>query len=152
MKPLQLETIHKSDRVLSVNLIDPNGGHDDPDEIMIESQKQIKLNNYSAYPLTEKYIKLEKNNHGEKEKQQEKLLETLNIVNSDAMSLGFKDLNIWAYVNKTQAFFSKKELKWIIKSISGKFEPGTLTAILGPSGSGKTTALNFLSQRLETSN
>lgn len=68
------------------------------------------------------------------------------------MSLGFKDLNIWATLKKKVGPCKKiDEVKWILHTMSGKFEPGTLTGIIGPSGSGKTTLLNFLSQRLETS-
>lgn len=37
--------------------------------------------------------------------------------------------------------------KKILKECTGKFSPGTFTAILGPSGCGKTTMLNLISGR-----
>jgi ABC-type multidrug transport system ATPase subunit len=68
------------------------------------------------------------------------------------MSLAFKDLSIWVN-EKKRLGFCKNEFrpKSILTTMSGKFESGTMTAIIGPSGSGKTTLMNFLSQRLETS-
>jgi energy-coupling factor transporter ATP-binding protein EcfA2 len=68
------------------------------------------------------------------------------------MSLAFKDLSIWVN-EKKRVGFCKNEYhpKSILTTMSGKFEPGTMTAIIGPSGSGKTTLMNFLSQRLGTS-
>ncbi|PZC83637.1 ATP-binding cassette sub-family G member 1 [Helicoverpa armigera] len=38
----------------------------------------------------------------------------------------------------------RMENKQILKSVSGCFKPGELTAIMGPSGAGKTTLLNIL--------
>lgn len=46
----------------------------------------------------------------------------------------------------------KMETRKILKSCSGKFSPGTFTAIVGPSGCGKTTMLNLLSGRLLSTN
>jgi ABC-type multidrug transport system ATPase subunit len=68
------------------------------------------------------------------------------------MSLAFKNLSIWVN-EKKRLGFCKNEFhpKSILTTMSGKFESGTMTAIIGPSGSGKTTLMNFLSQRLETS-
>ena len=103
--------------------------------------------------LSDRYIVYEQSLQEQEKKTQEELVACLNVFKNDSMSIGFKDLSIWTYVKKNNGFCkSVKELKMILKSISGKFEPGTLTAILGPSGSGKTTLLNYLSQRLETSN
>ena len=39
-----------------------------------------------------------------------------------------------------------------MKSCTGRFSPGTFTAILGPSGCGKTTMLNLISGRQQSSN
>ena len=121
-----------------------------PEENDFEIEKDIEPK-CLAYPLTQIYISKEKGLQEQKQKDQDEF-EKLNVSNKDTMSLGFKDLNIWLHVKKKVGFCkSVKELKWILQSISGKFEPGTLTAILGPSGSGKTTLLDFLSQRLESS-
>ena len=43
-------------------------------------------------------------------------------------------------------------VKEILKSCTGRFSPGTFTAILGPSGCGKTTMLNLISGRQQSSN
>ena len=37
----------------------------------------------------------------------------------------------------------------ILKSVSGTFKPGCLTAVMGPSGAGKTTLLNILSGHIK---
>ncbi|QDZ20061.1 ATP-binding cassette transporter [Chloropicon primus] len=41
----------------------------------------------------------------------------------------------------------KKPREWILSSITGYFEPGTLTAIMGASGSGKSSLLDILAKR-----
>lgn len=43
-------------------------------------------------------------------------------------------------------------IKQILKSCTGRFSPGTFTAILGPSGCGKTTMLNLISGRQMSDN
>ena len=45
----------------------------------------------------------------------------------------------------------KKPPKEILKSVSGSFQPKTLTAIMGPSGSGKTSLLKVLTGRISDS-
>lgn len=42
---------------------------------------------------------------------------------------------------------NKSSTKTILHSITGKFEPATLTAIMGPSGCGKSTLLDILADR-----
>lgn len=54
--------------------------------------------------------------------------------------------------NGKGGYKKEKTTRTILKDSSGKFEPGTVTAILGPSGSGKTTMLNLLSGRLLSKN
>lgn len=43
------------------------------------------------------------------------------------------------------SYWSKKP---VLKGVSGRAEPGRLTAIMGPSGAGKTTLFNCLSGRI----
>lgn len=45
---------------------------------------------------------------------------------------------------------NKKEKLSILKSVSGYFKPGELSALMGPSGSGKTTLLDTLAGRKTT--
>jgi len=42
----------------------------------------------------------------------------------------------------------KSKTKLILNNLSGKLEPGTMTAIMGPTGSGKTSLLNVLANRM----
>ena len=41
-------------------------------------------------------------------------------------------------------FYNISEKKLILKSVSGEFRSGELTAIMGPSGAGKTTLMSVL--------
>ena len=130
----------------------PNQNVEQVQELIPESNKELEAK-CQADPIIQKYLKLEQSIQEQEKKEKEELVAGLNVFTSDSMSIGFKDLSIWTYVKKKTGFCkSVKELKMILESISGKFEPGTLTAIVGPSGSGKTTLLNYLSQRLESSN
>ncbi|KAJ8730679.1 hypothetical protein PYW08_002092 [Mythimna loreyi] len=58
------------------------------------------------------------------------------------MELEFR--NITCDVNVFMANKLRFDNKQILKSVSGCFKPGQLTAIMGPSGAGKTTLLNIL--------
>lgn len=63
----------------------------------------------------------------------------------------FKDVNIWLEKRKGLCCKKQREIKHILKNVSGEFKVGTSTAILGSSGSGKTTLLNYLSSRMSSS-
>ena len=41
----------------------------------------------------------------------------------------------------------KKERAYLLKDVTGYFEPGSMTALMGPSGSGKTTLLDVMAGR-----
>ncbi|KAJ9163274.1 hypothetical protein P3X46_022959 [Hevea brasiliensis] len=46
---------------------------------------------------------------------------------------------------------SSKQVRFLLKNVSGEAKPGRLLAIMGPSGSGKTTLLNVLARQLMAS-
>ncbi|RKP21732.1 hypothetical protein ROZALSC1DRAFT_26874 [Rozella allomycis CSF55] len=58
----------------------------------------------------------------------------------------FKDLNYSVSIKKKKNALSKATIlnKTILKSVTGEFKPGRLTAIMGNSGAGKTSLLNVL--------
>ena len=61
---------------------------------------------------------------------------------SESYSIGWKDISY--------SVSTKKGTKQILNHVTGRSEPGQVTAIMGPSGSGKTTLLDVLGDRLST--
>ncbi|XP_065199551.1 ATP-binding cassette subfamily G member 4 [Planococcus citri] len=57
------------------------------------------------------------------------------------MDVEFEDVTFKARAN----FWNRSESKCILKSVSGKFEAGHMSAIMGPSGAGKSSLLNAIS-------
>jgi len=61
---------------------------------------------------------------------------------SQGVRITFKDLSYHVPDMK-----NKKERAYLLKSVSGWFEPNQMAALMGPSGSGKTTLLDLLAGR-----
>ena len=79
--------------------------------------------------LKHKYYKLEKEILKKKKTEIDKFASFV-YGNQDTMSIAFKDLNIWAPIKKRKSCCkSENTSKWILHSLSGKFSPGTMTAI-----------------------
>ena len=61
--------------------------------------------------------------------------------------LDWKNVRMSKTIESGPFFKKKKEVKEILKTISGSAPAGELLAIMGPSGGGKTSLLNVLSNR-----
>eukprot|EP00123_Amoebidium_parasiticum_P017415 comp23843_c0_seq1/m.41637 comp23843_c0_seq1/g.41637 ORF comp23843_c0_seq1/g.41637 comp23843_c0_seq1/m.41637 type:complete len:691 (-) comp23843_c0_seq1:229-2301(-) len=58
------------------------------------------------------------------------------------VSITFEDLSYGVYEGK-----GKKNVKWLLKNVTGSIRPGKMTALMGPSGAGKSTLLDVLAGR-----
>ena len=63
------------------------------------------------------------------------------IIQAYIFSLEFTDLT---YCIPEGNVCKNRGFRTILKSVSGRFKPGCLTAVMGSSGAGKTTLLNIL--------
>ncbi|OAY47212.1 ABC transporter G family member 7 isoform X2 [Manihot esculenta] len=57
----------------------------------------------------------------------------------------------WNNITCSLSDKSSKQVRFLLKNVSGEAKPGRLLAIMGPSGSGKTTLLNVLARQLMAS-